>query len=339
MEWSAEQAIFNSGINTQKVDSGTAILLNQSLIKFGPYRKDCEGRIISTEIHCDIFKVQIINVDGYTAAYPKNKRENFFKQFYNFVNPNLPVILCGDFNNVKDPTRDRWPEKNSNRSESKQLSELIELCKLQDSLKTFDPVGAKFTFCSQATKSRIDRIYASTKIRLISIEVLPNQFSDHQAVITHFEITLPVPRGKSYWKNNASVFYDEKFLGNLETNWNIWKTKVSDTNIIQWWLDTKPKIKKLVIQHSRRIKNEYLANENNLKQKLNKLAIEPDSTRNTKAYLDAKKSLARLQIAETKKKLIRNQHIYQYSSNFSTKEFFKDFMKKREQTYNFKINR
>ena len=188
IEWSAEQAIFNSGTNTPKVDSGTAILLNQPLIKFGPYRKDSEGRIISTEIHCDTFKVQIINIYGYTAAYPKNKRENFFKQLYSFVNPNLPVILCGDSNNVEDPTRDRWPAKNSNRSESKQLSDLIELCKLQDSHKAFDPVGAKFTSCSPATKSRIDRIYASTDIRLISVKVLPNQFSDHEIVITHFEI-------------------------------------------------------------------------------------------------------------------------------------------------------
>ena len=62
----------------------------------------------------------------------------------------------------------------------------------------FDPAGAEFTFCSQAAKSRIDRIYTSNEIRLISVEVLPNQFSDHETVITHFEITLPVPQGKSY---------------------------------------------------------------------------------------------------------------------------------------------
>ena len=130
IEWSAEQAIFNSGTNTSKVDSGTAILLNQPLIKFGSYRKGSEGRIISTEIHCDTFKVQIINIYGYAAAYPKNKRENFFEQLYSFVNPNLPVILCGDFNSVEDPTQDRWPAKNSSRPESKQLSELIELSKL-----------------------------------------------------------------------------------------------------------------------------------------------------------------------------------------------------------------
>ena len=75
-------------------------------------------------------------------------------------------------------------------------------------------------------------------------------------------------------------------------------------------------------------KNEHLANENNLKQKVDKLATEPDSTRNIKAYLDAKKSLARLQIAETKKKLIKDQ----YFSNFLAEEFLKDFLKKREQT-------
>ena len=69
MKWSAEQAIFNSGTNTHKVDSGTAIHLNQPLINFGPYRKDSEGRILTTEIHCDTFKVQIINIYEYTAAY------------------------------------------------------------------------------------------------------------------------------------------------------------------------------------------------------------------------------------------------------------------------------
>ena len=39
-----------------------------------------------------------------------------------------------------------------------------------------------------------------------------------------------------------------------------------------------------------------------------------------------------MQIAETKKKLIENLDIYQNSSNFSNKEFFKDFLKKIEQT-------
>ena len=91
MKWSAGQAIFDLGINAQKVDSGTVILLNQPLIKVGPYRKDSEGRILTTEIHCDTFKVQIINIYEYTAAYPKNNRENFVEQLYSFVNPNLPV--------------------------------------------------------------------------------------------------------------------------------------------------------------------------------------------------------------------------------------------------------
>ena len=137
------------------------------------------------------------------SVYPEYKRENFFEQSYGFINPNLPVILFGDFTNLGNPTRNRLLTKNSNRSKLKQFSELIELCYLQDSHKTFDRAGAKFTFCSQAAKSRIDRIYASNEMCLISDEVLPNQFSNHETVITHFELSLPVQSGKSYWNNKC----------------------------------------------------------------------------------------------------------------------------------------
>ena len=331
-EWSTDQAIFNSNANTKKADSGTAILLNQPLLKFGPSQEDSDGRILTSEIYCDTFKFQLINIYGYTAAYSKNKRENFFEQLYNYVNPNLPIVLCGDFNCVEDPTRDRLPAKRSSLTESKQLSELVELCNLLDSHKKLDCFDAKFTFCSKSTKSRIDKIYVSSDIKLTSVAVLPNQFTDHETVITQFEIPLPLPRGKGYWKNNASVYYDEKFLEIFQQKWTCWKSKCATSNIASWWLDTKLRIKKLVIQHSVRLKNERLAIENNLKQQLNNLANHPNSIQNNQAYLNAKKSLSTLQIAETKKKLIKNQEVYQYSNNFSTKEFFKMFLKNREQT-------
>ena len=47
--------------------------------------------IINTEIHCDAFKLQRINLYENTAGYLKNKRENFFEQLYNFINPNFTV--------------------------------------------------------------------------------------------------------------------------------------------------------------------------------------------------------------------------------------------------------
>ena len=83
------QAVFNSNTETsRKSDAGTAILLNYPLLKFGSIRKDSEGRILTAEIRCDSFGFQVVGVYAFTASYPKQKRENFFNQLYNFFNVN-----------------------------------------------------------------------------------------------------------------------------------------------------------------------------------------------------------------------------------------------------------
>ena len=87
----------------------------------------------------------------------------------------------------------------------------------------------------------------------------------------------------------------------------------------------KNKVKKLVIEHSARLKQENSAIENNLKQQLEQLAISP----NFKLYSELKKKLAKLQIESFRKKLLKNEKLFQYSNNLATKEFFKQFLQKR----------
>ena len=125
-EWGDKnQAVFNSNTeSSRKRDAGTAILLNHPLLKFGSIRKDSEGRILTAEIRCDSFGFQVVSVYAFTASYPKQKRENFFNQLYNFFNVNSTIILLGDFNCVDNPTLDRCPPKNATFPESKQLAEI-----------------------------------------------------------------------------------------------------------------------------------------------------------------------------------------------------------------------
>jgi len=51
-------------------------------------------------------------------------------------------------------------------------------------------------------------------------------------------------------------FENERFLSEFESKWAEWKTKDNVSNITKWWINTKPKIKKLIIKLSFRIKNE-----------------------------------------------------------------------------------
>ena len=95
------QAVFNSNAEiSRKTDAGTAILLNHPSPQFGNIRKDSGGRILTAEIRCDSFVFQMINVYAFPSFYPKQKKEGFFNQIYDFANMNLTKILCGDFNCV-----------------------------------------------------------------------------------------------------------------------------------------------------------------------------------------------------------------------------------------------
>ena len=115
-EWgNKSQAVFNSNAEiNRKTDAGTAILLYHPSLKFGSIRKDSGGRIIlAAEIRCDSFGFQVININAYTSSYPKQKREGFFNQIYDFINVNSTLVLIGDFNCVENPTLDRFPSKNT----------------------------------------------------------------------------------------------------------------------------------------------------------------------------------------------------------------------------------
>ena len=83
-----------------------------------------------------------------------------------------------------------------------------------------------------------------------------------------------------------------------------------------------------MIEHSARLKRENSDIENNLKQLLEHLAI----SSNFKLYSKLKKQLSKLQIESFRKKLLKDQQLFQYrySNNLATKKFFKQFVQKRQ---------
>ena len=85
-----------------------------------------------------------------------------------------------------------------------------------------------------------------------------------------------------------------------------------------------------MIEHSIRLKQENLAFENYLKHQLDQLANSPNFKLNSKLYSEIKRKLTKLQIQNFKKKLIKNEELFQYSRNLSTKKFFRQFIQKRE---------
>ena len=128
----------------------------------------------------------------------------------------MTLVLIGDFNCVEKPTLDRCPSKNTITSESKQLTELVQLCKMFDCYIKLQPQNRKHTFFSENSSSRIDCIYATDDVNATSARVSPNQFSDHDTEIVQFDIPLQPSRGRGYWKNNVTCYQNEACLQDFE---------------------------------------------------------------------------------------------------------------------------
>ena len=165
---------------------------------------------MTADIRCDSFVFQVLNIYAFTSSYSKQKKEGFFNQIYDFANINFTKILCGDFNCLENPTPHRYPEKNSTITELKQLTEFVQICKMFDCATQLQ--SRKHTFFSEISSSRIDRIFASNDVNVVSVRVSPNHFSDHNALIVQVHIPLQASRGKGYWKNNETCYQNETFL-------------------------------------------------------------------------------------------------------------------------------
>ena len=213
------------------------------------------------------------------------------------------------------------PAKNFNNTESKHLTEFVQICKMFDCATQIQQT--KHTYFSEISSSRIDRIYASNDVNVVSVRVSPNHFSDHNALIVQVDIPLQASRGKGYWKNNVTCYKNEAFSTDLETKWKIWKTNQNSSSLVEWWIQVKYKVKRLVIEHSARLKQENSAIENNLKQQLEQLTISP----NFKLFSELKKKLAKLQIKSFRKKLLKTNNFSSIQITSRRKSFLNSFFK------------
>ena len=100
-------------------------------------------------------------------------------------------------------------------------------------------------------------------------------------------------------------------MQDFETKWQNWKETKNGLGLVDWWIEVKNKIKKLVIDHSIRLRQESFATENDLKQQLNQLANSQYFKPNFKLYKETKKKLTKMQINDFKKKLVKYNELFQ----------------------------
>ena len=97
------------------------------------------------------------------------------------------------------------------------------------------------------TYSRIDRAYASTKLRVSGkIDHETNTFYDHFQLIVINRETTSFKRMKGYRILNCGLLQDREYIQHIKELWKNWQTQQNDfRSISEWWEERKQHIKAL----------------------------------------------------------------------------------------------
>ena len=132
---------------------------------------------------------QIINIYGPTK---NSKKTNFYKTLNKYITLDENIILGGDFNMVEDPLLDRHGG-NPNITHTLgiyYLTKIKEKYNLTDIWRKENPDKKLFTYHNknQQIDSRIDRIYLLQDQKIKNTSIIPNNLSDHDAIIVSLQI-------------------------------------------------------------------------------------------------------------------------------------------------------
>ena len=174
------------------------------------------------------------------------------------IDPNTPVLLCGDFNTVTYPYLDRFGCNPNSPWAYNWLSthrDLMGTYELTDAWRAKHPDTKEFTWRRPNGQqgSRIDMIWIPSRFLglVSSVGIFPFFRSDHSYVYLEIDLPFEIERGKGIWKFNTSHLKDESFCAEIERFWTNWRTEQCQFLALSaWWDAGKARLKKLIGQWS-----------------------------------------------------------------------------------------
>ena len=192
------------------------------------------------------------------CVYAPNRnpaRDQFFDELHSRIDPSIPTVLCGDFNEVFDRSLDRAGGglSTSSRDSSSSLKFLFDDCCVVDIWRYLHPSSPGFTWTrwDGSLASRIDLfgVPFSWVSSVSSCNTVPCPFSDHCGVCLSLSIPDAVPPGPGFWKLNTSVLNDPEYVALISDAWSSWRRSISRfPSLWKWWDAGKSLVKGLTIR-------------------------------------------------------------------------------------------
>jgi exonuclease III len=269
--------------------AGVAILFKPKFEVISSKRDD-DGRLVVAELSSNnlIFQVMCLY-----APNSKDEGKQFFESLYSAIDPDIPLLLCGDFNAAVDPYVDRFgcnpvsPWANNWASTHRDLMSTFDLC---DAWRARHPGAKEFTWrrTNGSQGSRIDMIWLPERyLGLVhSVEISPFLRSDHQCVFLEIALPFGVERGPGMWKFNVSLLKNEAFCAEVEDFWCNWRAERSRFCLLSNWYEAgKIELRKLIRVFSRRLARDHARLAHELNSKLKDLEKRADGGENLSALL------------------------------------------------------
>ena len=253
LEW-GNKILFSHGESNAR---GVAILTNKIDVKPIKIEKDCDGRLLITELKIEGHIYTVANVYG-----PNKDCPDFFRKLSERLEEfNENKIIIGDFNVTLNDDLDRYtstrnktvhiPTKIKSRQVIKGIQEEYFLTDIWRE-RNID------TLCFSWSKrnpgliaSRIDYALVSQGLSesVINSTYIPAYRTDHAAFFLAIENSKN-ERGRGYWKFNCALLQNADFV--KEINNLCEEHRTLEAHPCTVWENFKTKVKKKAIEHGRK---------------------------------------------------------------------------------------
>ena len=200
-------------------------------------------------ISCNDVRVNLVNV--YAPTNP-TERGVFFQSLDPYFFPNSRLFLAGDFN-CYDASLDKM---GGSVSTDAHLSDFKSVHFVRDAWRLKHPRERQFTWFNSdlSIASRLDSFLISRYLcdRVVSCEIYPCVYSDHDFVFISLELHMADVWGPGVWKFNNSLLKDEEFCALMSDLIDSFLSSRSTfPSDLVMWDSLKQEIKRFSISYSR----------------------------------------------------------------------------------------
>ena len=213
------------------------------------WQKEPGGRLVSLLLSINGICINLVNI--YSPMNP-TERKTFFQSLDHFLFPNSRLIKAGDFN-CYDSALDKM---GGSAKTDACLSDLKSIHALRDAWHLKHPRDRQFTWFNSdlSIASRLDSFIISGFMceQVVTCEIHPCVFSDHDFVHLELNLHSTKPRGPGVWKFNNSLLQDDFFCCFMfDVIDRFLQTRSSFRSDIVMWDNLKKEMKSFCINYSR----------------------------------------------------------------------------------------